>query len=140
MRSQTKRVQSHDRKLDALALRKAGLTYQAIADAIGVTKNAAWKLVGVALKETIQEPADELRTLELERLDALSEVLWPMAMAGDLHAHDRYIRLMERRAKLLGLDAPVRKELTGKDGVDLFQKAYITVSPDDWDDDSNRDD
>lgn len=33
--------------------------------------------------------------------------IWPKVPAGDLGAIDRLVRLLERRAKLLGLDAPV---------------------------------
>ena len=38
MDSQTRRVQAHTRHLQALELRKAGATYQAIADQLGYAK------------------------------------------------------------------------------------------------------
>jgi hypothetical protein len=40
----------------------------------------------------------------------------PRAMRGDVKAIGAALRISERRAKLLGLDAPVRKECTGADG------------------------
>jgi len=67
-----------------------------------------------ALKKTLQEPADEVRTLEVERLDSLLNGLWQRRHVPEIT--DRILRIMERRAKLLGLDAPTRTELTGKDG------------------------
>lgn len=135
MISQTKRVQAHERKLKALEMRKARATYAQIGAALGVTKNAAWKLVQSALKETIREPAEEVRALELETLDRLQFALWQQATNGNHGAVDRVLRVMERRAKLLGLDAPEKRELTGKDGEPLHPKGYMLISPDDWDHD-----
>jgi len=44
-------------------------------------------------------------------------------------------RCIERRCKLLGLDAPVKQELTGADGGPVAIKAYtVLANPNDWDD------
>ncbi|GAA0501454.1 hypothetical protein [Streptomyces olivaceiscleroticus] len=71
------------------------------------------------------------RQQENERLDALLEAAWPRATQPspvfnkdgdivseelDMRAVDTVLRLMDRRAKLNGLDAPVRTELSGPDG------------------------
>ena len=53
--------------------------------------------------------------IEEERLDALLLQWWGAAQ-HDLHAFDRVLRLLERRAKLLGLDAAQKLEHSGKDG------------------------
>lgn len=137
MRSQTKRVNAHERKLRALEMRKARATYAQIATALGVPRSTAWKLVQSALKDTLQEPADDVRKLELETLDRLQFALWQQATNGNHGAVDRVLRVMERRAKLLGLDAPRKQELTGKDGEPLHPKGYVLVSPDDWDHDDS---
>jgi hypothetical protein len=42
--------------------------------------------------------------------------LWPQVLKGNQGAIDRALRVMERRAKLLGLDAPTRQEVTGAEG------------------------
>lgn len=52
--------------------------------------------------------AADLRELEAVRLDKLTFIAYRQAAAGDLAAMDRVLRIMERRAKLLGLDAPTR--------------------------------
>ena len=57
-----------------------------------------------ALNRTLQQPAQALRDLETERLDRLQLALWPKAMRGDVAAVKAILRLMERRARLLGLD------------------------------------
>lgn len=38
---------------------------------------------------------------------------YPLAAKGDLQAIDRVLKIGERRAKLLGLDAPTRTALQG---------------------------
>jgi hypothetical protein len=106
-------VKAVDRHLQALELRKAGISYARIAEALGFNSpQAAWKAVNSALKKTVQEPADELRTLEVERLDAAAAAIYPSVKQGQYGAIDRWIKIMERRAKLLGLDAPTKTDVT----------------------------
>jgi len=99
---------------------EAGLSYQKIADHLGVSAPAVFKMVKSALRELnaeTAETAEEVRRLELERLDE-----WQTRVAKDVQAGnvlpgiDRGIRLIDRRAKLLGLDAPQRNEISGRDG------------------------
>lgn len=106
------RIDAAERQRKALEARKAGASYDQIARQLGYAgTSSAHKAVTSALRKLIQEPADELRHLELTRLDALLIVVWQQAMKGSLPAIDRAIRLMERRAKLLGLDAPLKFDL-----------------------------
>jgi len=107
------RVAIAERERQALELRKAGATYERIAQALGLSeRGGAWKLVHRALEQTLQEPSDELRRLESERLDALLRALWPAAMDGKGYAVERCLQIMDRRAKMLGLDAPSRSSVT----------------------------
>jgi hypothetical protein len=93
------------REQHALELRRAGLSYQKIADEIGLhNRGDAHKIVKRALGRTLQEPAAEIRELEADRLDRLQAAVWTRALKGDLGAFDRVLRTMERRARLLGLD------------------------------------
>src|SRR5436305_13622271 len=101
------RLRALDRGVDALRLRKAGASYQAIANRLGyASRSGAWHAVRAGLTATLQEPADELRGLELERLDALHRAVWDRAITGNGAAIDRALGIMRRRAALLGLDAP----------------------------------
>ena len=96
-----------ERQARALELRKAGLTYQQIADALGYgSHSAAQKAIQSGLKAIIREPAEELRTLELERLDKMLASHWPAVTKGHVRSTEVALRIMERRAALLGLDAP----------------------------------
>jgi hypothetical protein len=78
---------------------------------VGITRVCKTTL-NSALKKTVQEPADELRTLEVERLDAAAAAIYPSVKQGQYGAIDRWIKIMERRAKLLGLDAPTKTDVT----------------------------
>ena len=114
MDSQTRRVQAHARHLQALELRKAGATYQAIADQLGYAQaKGAYKAVTSALKATLKEPAEELRTLEALRLDAALLAIWRRVTKGDDKAIDRLLGIMKRRMELFGLAAAKRQELSG---------------------------
>lgn len=82
------------------------------------------------------------RQQENERLDALLEAAWPRATQPspvfdkegevidhvlDMRAVDTVLRLMDRRAKLNGLDMPAKTELSGADGGPL---AISSADPD----------
>jgi DNA-binding CsgD family transcriptional regulator len=109
----------HEKERQALELRKAGATFDEIADALGMSKNGVWKAVTRALKSMTAEPAEELRSLEVARLDTMQRGLWNDARKGKVAAVDRVIKISERRSKLLGLDAPTKAEVTGKDGAPI---------------------
>ena len=109
----TKRIESMEKQAKALTLRKAGVSVVAIAEMLGWNSHqAASKAISAALKRTIQEPADELRTLELARLDDMLKAIAPHVSAGNLTAIDRALKIQERRARLLGLDAPAKQDIT----------------------------
>src|SRR6266542_3076396 len=103
---------AHDRQLRALELRKKGRDYRYIATSLEYAgPSGAYQAVMTALKETLREPADEVRKLELDRLDAMLTAIWPLALAPDLKAQEQVLRLMDRRARYLGLDSPIRVDI-----------------------------
>ena len=109
--NQQRKVNANERQRQALELRKGGVDYATIAQHLGYKdQSGAWRAVNRALTATLQEPADELRKLEVERLDAMYLAVATGIRNGNLGAIDRGIRIMERRAKLLGLDAPIKTE------------------------------
>jgi hypothetical protein len=116
-KTSVRRLDAVERQRQALELRKSGKTYEFIAGSLGyASPNGAYKAIHTALRAVLREPAEELRTLEVERLDALLDGLWKKAASGDTWSVDRALKIMERRANLLGLDAPKKIENTGKDG------------------------
>jgi len=91
-------------------LRKSGATFKKIGDHFGISAQSAHEMVTKGLKATLAEPAAELRALAVERLDHMLAAIWKAASNGDLRAQAMVLRIEERRAKLLGLDATQRLE------------------------------
>lgn len=115
MRKATEKGAMLERRLEALDLRKRGFTYREIGDRLNVTHVTAYNDVMSELKRLAEENRDsalELRALELDRLDMLIKGLEPMAAVGNVDSVRAYVKCMERRAKLLGLDAPTKTDLT----------------------------
>src|SRR3972149_6778053 len=104
-RTSEKAIAEKRRTARAIELRMAGFTYDSIAEQLGyASKSGASHAVHRALTRMIREPTEQLRDLELDRLDTLQRSLWSVARGGDVAAVDRILKIMERRAKLLGLD------------------------------------
>jgi len=123
-----------DRRVKALDLRKSGAPYRAIAAQLNISEKTAHQDVQRALR-TLAElelaSADELRTMELLRLDKLTleaarilSATHPYVAGGrvlhgltddgpKLQAIDRLLRISESRRKLLGLDAPQAIDVQG---------------------------
>ena len=151
-----RRVAVAERRAKATRLRAQGLTYQQIAAQLGY-KTAANAIQDVQryLASTAREATDEVRAIEVQRLDqALVELLQIQNEITKVlrkkhvvvsHGHivlddtgtpleddgvaltalthlmaviDRRIRIMERRAKLLGLDAPTKHEVITIDAIE----------------------
>lgn len=100
-------------------LRLQGLSYRAIGAAAGCSHVHAWRLITRAMETVNDRTAEDarvLRTLEAERLDAILQGVWDRAAEGDLPAVDRVLKIMERRARLFGLDAPAKVAPTTPEG------------------------
>lgn len=116
------------RRTQALALRIAGATYREIAKALAVCPQTAYTDVQTeleALDKLKAERAERLRDLEVERCDKLTMALWPRAQQGDAQAVNSLVRVMDRRAKLLGLDVPQKVDVNGQ--VQVIQDAESTL-------------
>lgn len=98
-------VNAAARAAQAMQLRVLGYSYAQIAERCGYSDKAtAYNAVKRELGRTMQQPADDLRVLEAERLDAMLRTFLPMALKGDALAASRVLGIMDRRARLLGLD------------------------------------
>ena len=125
-----------------MALRKSGATYRQIAEQVERQvgkenlpttwgERYAHKDVRRELNR-IQaetgETAQETLMLELARLDAALMAIWRGVQSGDYQAIDRLLRIMDRRAKMLGLDAPAKSmaEISGPNGGPVQTKTDVT--------------
>jgi hypothetical protein len=102
-REQRTTAARRDLTLQALQLRASGATYRQIGDALGIDKQTAWRLVQEEAAQIAQETAREVLALELARLDRLQMGVWGDAISGDHKAIEVVLRIMEQRARLLGL-------------------------------------
>ena len=121
-----------ERALKALELRKAGATFRRIGQELGCSEQRAHQIVTrelTRLNKDRAEEASQARRLELERLDALSTPLYAKAIrGGEERAVEAYLKLMERRSRLLGLDAPVKREVAGAGGAPLVPQVTVDLS------------
>jgi hypothetical protein len=89
----------------AMQLIIAGNTYDEAARQCGYSgRPACFTAVQRELKLQVQPASDELRRLEILRLDQMLVPFLAKALTGDEFAADRVLGIMARRAKLLGLD------------------------------------
>ena len=97
----------------ALAYRTNGFTFEQIGAALGINRSAAYKLVKRGIARTIEEPAQELRALQLERLDEMLSAVYPNARQGDIAAITKSLDILDRINKLTGLDRSSDVKRTG---------------------------
>src|ERR1035437_476859 len=69
------------RRARAVELRIAGVTYEGIAAELGyANRGTVYRVVSEALKKQTVEAVEQLRSLEVERLDTLQHAVWQRAM------------------------------------------------------------
>ena len=113
----------------AYELRLQGLSYTAISDRLGRPRSTVHRAVQRALARRIAEidgMAEQLRQMELDRLDRLLSRLEQRIADGDPAAVNSARQLIEARAKLLGLNAPEQRDLT----VRIIDETDGEVAPD----------
>lgn len=135
-----------ERRRIAVELRKQGGSYRVIAAQMkqmpGVSsayseaqahRDVLAELQRITTETT--EAAEDLRRLELERIDELFAMLYARAKKGDYAAFDRVMTLMDKRGRYVpGLFAPQQLEHMGPDGAPAL--ALLTVE--DWRDLANK--
>lgn len=93
------------RRAQAFRMRREGATFEAIATRLGVTRQSAQRMVARELRASAaEESADDRRRLHAEALMDVWRALHARAAAGEVEAIDRFLRVEERLAALLGLD------------------------------------
>ncbi len=120
-------INATEMQLKSLELRKRAYSYEQIGKALGISKQAAYVHVKKALEHLrleVTEVTDEVKQLELARLDAMIARLWRDAMPDDPNAEadhkkmETMLKVMDRRAKYLGLDAATKHEVFTVDAID----------------------
>lgn len=106
-----------EKEKKVLELRRGGLTFDLIAERLGYAHaSGAHKAYMNACKRIVYEDVTEMRKSELDRLDIAQAAIWADVINGE-DAQDRaravlaLMKIMERRAKLCGLDAPIKSQV-----------------------------
>lgn len=111
------------RRTAAMEMRIAKIPYSRIAEALGYTSaNHACTDVQRCLADARAMEArtvDQYREEEMRGLDAAQAAIWAKVKAGDISAIDCYNRIVQTRAKLLGLFAPTTVQMLTIDVVEL---------------------
>jgi hypothetical protein len=110
-----------------LELRRQGAHYREIASKLGVGIATAYGDVQaelVELRDQTKHEAEDLRDLELQRCDVMVNGLWDGIRGGDPRSVMAAVRVSERRARLLGIDAPVQSTIDLKAQIEMRTKGY----------------
>ena len=91
---------------EVIKYRKLGMSYPAIAERLNCGVNSVRNAIKTYTETIPRETVDEVRHMELERLDAMLIKNLGNAMQGSTQAVNAVIKIMDHRAKLLGLYNP----------------------------------
>jgi hypothetical protein len=120
--SKAQQSQTANRRARLVQLKLAGVDYESIARQLGYSSPAdARKDLTRAFDASarrLDHDTQELRALELARLDRLQAATWTSALAGDVKAVETSLRIIDRRCRLLGLDAPTKHEVISLDAIE----------------------
>ena len=122
--------------------RQGGATFEQIAMKLGYADHSGARQAFKRAMERMRDDAlnNEMRELHRQRLEVALTAIWPDVVKGDLEAIKVMLKILERDAKLYGIDAPVKTEVevTSYDGNLLRQRTReivraireVTGSPD----------
>lgn len=98
----------------AYELRRSGASVYEIAEALSIPEQEVYRTLADRLADAArlvdEGTTREIVALEAERLDNLQRAVWGNAMAGDVRSVEAVLRIMDRRAKLYGLDKQVETQ------------------------------
>lgn len=126
-----------ERIAKAMNLRERGSNYEEIANQLNISVSTAYADVNDGLNLAITEPAENVRKLELRRLDTVQLIAMNLVTSRNvehttrLNAIDRVLRVQDRRARLLGLDKQTPNQ--NADNVAEILRAFLNPTQDDSD-------
>lgn len=125
-------TQMRERNARIIELRLSGKTYEAIGKMPGIemTASAVWKVVQAHYAAREAPTVDALRAIEADRLDRLTEAHWGNAINGEIDHSQMVLKLRELYARLYGLPAPTRTDVT-TNGESLY-KVYLPAPEGGW--------
>jgi len=101
-----------EREAKVLELRRGGITFDTIAKRLGFAHaSGAHQAYENACKRIVYAEVEETRKVEMDRLDIAQSAIWTNVLRGDVPSVTALMRIMDRRAKLLGLDQPMKAQV-----------------------------
>lgn len=122
MSRKNKAAEAEVRRKQVAANLLGGLNYREMAEALGVSIGTIARDVKIIMERWEREQVEnivEWVALSDRRYDRLINGIWDKAIAGDFSAIDRVLSIENQRAKLKGLYAPEKQQLSGSDGEAL---------------------
>lgn len=110
------------RDAEACRLRAQNMSYREIAAELGVDVHTAYDAVQRALRDTMQEPADDVRRLALMRLDEYAR------HAREVLRNTHYVVSQGRVVRLTRGGAPLEDDMPKLQAIDRLLKIETQVS------------
>ena len=122
-------IKSERTRLNALLMRIRGKSYIEIAKELELANTEQAKQMIKQAIEQLPEPVkEEIRRVDLERLDQLYDLAWQRAQEGDVKAMHACLAIIEKRWKLFGLGD--KEERAGEKSVGSLLAKLATMSDD----------
>ena len=121
-----------EKEAKVLELRRGGLTFDLIAERLGyASASGAHKAYMTACNRIVYADVVETRKVEMDRLDIAQAAIWGNVIQGEVPSVIALIKIMERRAKLLGLDMPTKAQIEVNvyehDAIDAEVKRLVAI-------------
>jgi hypothetical protein len=126
----SKEIAREIRRAEVATLLRKGWTQARIAKHLNVQETVVGRDVRVLLDRWHEESNLSIQqwvTLETSRLDVATEGIWVAVELGHLQAIQTLLKIMERRAKMLGLDKPAVQQVQGPDGEALAPGLVLLI-------------
>ena len=128
-----------EKERKVLEFRRGGLTFDLIAERLGyASASGAHKAYLSACNRIVYEDVVEVRKSEMDRLDIAQAAIWgDLTDTQNTDANTRarlvlaLIKIMERRARLLGLDMPTKAQVEvnvyDRDTIDAEVQRLVAI-------------
>ena len=107
-------LDKYQKQQQAIQLRAAGASYREIGQALDIDHTWARRIVLDGLNEAHSGNVEELRKEQGDRLERMLRGVYPAAVQGDHRSILSVLRILERQARLFGLDAPVLVQVSSE--------------------------
>lgn len=127
--AKNREIELTERRAKCVELVKLGFTFDQISEQLKYGgRGNAYRDYKKALEDRVALAVDELRETENMRLDAAFIPQYRKALKGDEKGTAMMLKIMERRAKLNGVDMPTQIETTGDSEITIVFSEKLNVT------------